>query len=200
MPIAAYLNVQSIQVTLTDHPIVIEVPSTTPTLATPTINGSSPGNVATGDGITLTGVATANSTVLVFDGAIEIGTATANASGEWSFATGTLAGGTNVFTSMVVDAAGDVGGISAALNVTISAAASAAPVTVPIIYNYSITNTNQAIVTGTAEANTTVKVFDGTTLLGTAIANAAAPELCMQDAHIAKRRLYTHCYRNRRCG
>ena len=101
-PIAAYLNTQSVQVTLADHPLVIEVAGATPTLATPTINGYSSNGGVAGDSITLTGTALANSNVVVFDGATEIGTAITNASGNWSFATGTLASGTNAFTSLAV--------------------------------------------------------------------------------------------------
>ena len=172
-PIAAYLNVQSVQVTLTDDPIIVELPRTTPTLTTPTISGYSPVSGSSGDAITLTGTAAANSTVLVFDAATQIGSASANANGTWSFTTGTLAGGTNAFTSMAVDASDDVSALSTALNVTISAGASAATIPVPIIYDYSITSTNQLILTGTAEANATVNVFDGTTALGAATANAS---------------------------
>jgi hypothetical protein len=171
-PIAAYLNTQSIQVTLSDHPIIVEVPSNAPTLVTPTINGFTRSGTA-GDGITLTGTATANDTVLVFNGTTEIGTTTASAGGAWSFTTGTLANGANTFTGLAVDAAGDVSRLSAALGVNISAAASAKLVAEPITANYAIINTNQVLVTGTAEANSTVNVFDGATLLGTTSASAS---------------------------
>ena len=171
-PIAAYLNTKAVQVTLTDDPLIVEIPTTTSTLLTPTITTSSPESGGKGDGLVLTGAAVANGTVLVFDNGTEVGTATANASGVWTFATGSLAGGTNSFTGMAVDASGDVSALSAALKVNISAAPSAASVTVPIIFDYSITGTNQVVLTGTAEANTTVSVFNGTSLLGTATANA----------------------------
>ncbi|WP_158091767.1 Ig-like domain-containing protein, partial [Bradyrhizobium canariense] len=67
----------------------------------------------------LTGAAAAGTTVRVFDGAAQIGTATANASGTWSFATATLADGSHAFTSKAVDAAGNISAASAALTVTI---------------------------------------------------------------------------------
>ena len=38
-----------------------------------------------------------------------------------------------------------------------------------------ITNDNTLTLTGTAEANTTVKVYDGATLLGSATANGTGP-------------------------
>jgi hypothetical protein len=171
-PIAAYQNVQSIQVGLTDHPVIVEVPGATPTLATPTINGYASSGTAK-DGVTLTGSAAADSTILVFDNAVQIGAATASATGAWSFTTGTLASGANAFTSMAVDAAGDVSNISTALNASISTTASVAPVAVPIIDDYAIVNSDQVALTGTAAANTTVNVFDGTTLLGTTSVNAS---------------------------
>ena len=172
-PIAAYLNTKAVQVSLTDDPLIVEIPTTTSTLLTPTITTYSPESGGTGDGLILTGAAVANGTVLVFDNGTEVGTATANASGVWTFATGSLAGGTNSFTGMAVDASGDVSALSAALKVNISAAPSAASVTVPIIFDYSITSTNQVVLTGTAEANTTVSIFNGTSLLGTATASAS---------------------------
>jgi hypothetical protein len=171
-PIAAYQNVQSIQVGLTDHPIIVEVPGATPTLATPAINSYASSGIAK-DGITLAGSAAADSTILVFDNAVQIGTATASAGGAWSFTTGTLASGTNAFTSLAVDAAGDVSGISTTLNATINSTASVAPVAVPIIDDYAIVNWYQVALTGTAAANATVNVFDGTTLLGTTSVNAS---------------------------
>ena len=61
--------------------------------AAPAITSFSPDTGVVGDGITdpailtLTGTAVANSTVNVYDGTTLLGTATANASGAWSFVT-----------------------------------------------------------------------------------------------------------------
>src|ERR1700722_13171604 len=85
----------------------------------------SPDSGVVGDGITnvnhltLTGTAVAGSAVEVFDGATQIGTATANGSGAWSFVTATLADGTHSFTAEDVDVAGNVSAASTALNVTV---------------------------------------------------------------------------------
>ena len=43
----------------------------------------------------------------VYDGATLLGTATANGSGAWSFATATLADGAHAFTAKATDAAGN---------------------------------------------------------------------------------------------
>ena len=73
--------------------------------AAPTIASFSPDSGTVGDGITnatvltLTGTDAANSTVNVYDGATLLGTAVANASGAWSFTTGTLSNGSHSFTA-----------------------------------------------------------------------------------------------------
>src|ERR1019366_4857678 len=73
-------------------------------MPSPTVASFSPDSNVVGDGITnvnhvtLTGTAVAGSAVEVFDGATQIGTATANGSGAWSFATATLTDGTPAFT------------------------------------------------------------------------------------------------------
>jgi parallel beta-helix repeat protein len=125
--------------------------------------------------VKLTGTAEANSTVTVFDGTTQVGTATANASGAWTLTTGNLASGSHSFTSKATDAAGNVSVASAALAVAIPSATAA-----PTIASFStdsgvvgdhITNDNTLTLTGTAVANSTVTVFDGTKQLGTATAN-----------------------------
>ena len=150
----------------------------------PTVASFSPDSGKTGDGITnanhitLTGTAVAGSTVEVFDGATQIGTATANASGAWTFATGTLADGSHAFTSKAMDAAGNVSAASAALNVTVDTVAPAAPTVASFSPDSGkagdgITNANHITLAGTAVAGSTVEVFDGATQIGTATANAS---------------------------
>ena len=89
----------------------------------------------------------------------------------WGFTTGALADGVHNFTAVSTDLAGNVSATSTVLSVTID---TAAPVT-PTITAYStdsgtagdgITNDNTLTLTGSAEANATVKVYDGATLLG----------------------------------
>src|SRR6185436_13719440 len=128
--------------------------------------------------LTLTGSAEANATVKVYDGATLLGSATANGAGAWSFTTGALANGGHSLTATATDVAGNTSAASSALSITIDASA---PVT-PVIASYStdsgtagdaITNDNTLTLTGSAEANATVKVYDGVTLLGSATANGA---------------------------
>ena len=88
-----------------------------------------------------------------------------------------LANGTHSFTATATDASGNT---SAASTVTTVIVDTVAPVT-PTISLQSvdsgtagdgITNVNVISLTGTAESNSTIKVYDGTTLLGSATANA----------------------------
>ena len=133
--------------------------------------------ITNADAITLNGTATADSAVSVYDGAVLLGTTTANASGDWSFTTGTLSNGGHSFT--VTDTiAGVTSPTSVALSVTVDTVTPIAP-TIASFSNDSgtvgdgITNDNTLTLTGTAEANSTVKVYDGATLLGTATANGS---------------------------
>ena len=128
--------------------------------------------------LTLTGTAEANATVKVYDGATLLGSATANGTGAWSFTTAALANGAHSLSATASDLAGNTSVSSTALTVTID---TAAPVG-PTIASYSsdsnvagdgITNDNTLTLTGTAEANATVKVYDGVTLLGSATASGA---------------------------
>ena len=70
--------------------------------------------------VTLKGGALANSTVEIFDGATQIGTATVDGNGVWSFVTETLSDGGHSLTSKAMDAAGNLSTASAALNITVA--------------------------------------------------------------------------------
>ena len=139
-----------------------------------------------GDGITndntltLTGSAEANATVKVYDGATLLGSATADSSGNWSYTTAALTNGAHSLTATATDVAGNTSGASAALSVTIDTAAPVAPTIASFSTDSGtagdgITNDNTLTLTGSAEANATVKVYDGATLLGSATANGAGP-------------------------
>ncbi len=148
-----------------------------PTIASFSTDSGVVGDHITNDNtLTLTGTAEANATVKVYDGATLLGTATANGTGAWSYTTAALSNGTHSLTATATDAAGNTGAASTAMSVTVDTAAPVAP-TIASFSNDSgtvgdgITNDNTLTLTGTAEANSTVKVYDGATLLGTATAN-----------------------------
>jgi peptidase M10/serralysin-like protein/Big-like domain-containing protein/matrixin len=150
----------------------------------PTISAYSTDSGTIGDGITndntltLTGTAAAASTVSIYDGATLLGTAIASGSGAWTFTTGALADATHSFTATASDVAGNVSTASMALSVTVDTLAPGAPT----ISSYStdsgtlgdgITNDNTLLLTGTASAGSTVSIYDGATLLGTATASGS---------------------------
>ncbi|MEH2599182.1 hypothetical protein V1278_006095 [Bradyrhizobium sp. AZCC 1577] len=149
------------------------VAPTAPTMATPTNNANG--------GLNLTGTAEANSVVKVFEGTAQIGTATANGSGVWNYTTGALAAGSHSLTAKATDAAGNTGAASAV--VTASTGTSAPPATpaTPTIASFSndtgaagdgITSDNTLQLKGTAAANSTIKIYDGSTQIGTTTASS----------------------------
>ena len=93
-------------------PQIDTTPPAAPVIASDTVNV----NV-----VTLTGTAAANSTITVYDNTTQLGTATTNSSGAWTFATGALANGSQSFTATATDAAGNVSPLSSALAMTLTA-------------------------------------------------------------------------------
>jgi hypothetical protein len=150
-------------------PLAVATPSAP---GAPTIASFSPDSGVVGDGITnhntltLTGTASANSTVKIFDGSAQIGTTTANSSGSWDYITSVLSDAKHILTAKATDSSGQTGAASSALSVTVDTHVPAAPVLV----SDPVVNTNHVLLSGTAEANSTITVYDGTTAVGTTTA------------------------------
>jgi hypothetical protein len=122
--------------------------------------------------LTLSGTTAANITVKVFDGTMQIGTATANGSGAWTYTTATLGDGKHSF------AVTDTSGTSTPLAVTVDGVAPDQPVVSSFSPDTASTGDGHTTattltLTGTGEANSTIKASDGTTLLGSAPVNAS---------------------------
>ena len=170
----------------------------------PAIASFSTDSGTVGDGITndntltLTGTAEANSTVRVYDGATLLGHGDRQRQRRLELHHGALANGSHSLTATATDAAGNTGAASAALNVTVDTAAPGAPAIASFSTDTGtvgdgITSDNTLTLTGTAEANSTVKVYDGPTLLGTVTANGSGAwsyttRLRWQTARTASRR------------
>ena len=125
---------------------------------------------------TITGTGNANAVVTITEGTTTLGTTTANSSGAWTFSPAGLANGSHTLTASETDSSGNTG--TASLTFTLDTTTPVAP----SITSFStdsgtvgdgITNDNTLTLTGTAEANSTVKVYDGATLLGSATANGS---------------------------
>ena len=139
-----------------------------PSIATFSTDSGVVGDHITNDNtLTLTGTAEANSVVKVYDGATLLNSVTADGTGAWSYTTAALADGAHSLTATATDAAGNTGVASAALSVTVDTVAP----TAPSITSDVVVNTNQIALTGTAEANSVVKIYDGATLLNSVTAD-----------------------------
>jgi VCBS repeat-containing protein len=162
--------------------LMIAIDTTPPTVTVPDLAAASDTGTSTTDNITsnktptFTGSAEAGATVELLDGSTVVGSGPATG-GSWSITTSALSDGVHSITARATDLAGNQT-TSAALSVTIDTVA-AAPVVTGITTDSGssatdgITNDTTLTVNGTAEANAVVKVFDGTTQLGTATASAA---------------------------
>jgi uncharacterized protein (TIGR03382 family) len=157
-------------VSTTSTTVNVVIDTTAP--AAPVVQTPANNSIGNDNTPTFSGTAEANSTVAIFVGATQVGTATADSSGNWTFTpTATLADGTYVVTAKATDPAGNTGPTSSGNTFTIDTVAPAAPVvTAPA--DGSSTNDTTPTITGTAEANSSVKVFIGATLVGTVTADA----------------------------
>jgi len=136
--------------------------------------------------------ATPGDTITVIDGTTPLGTTTVQPDGTWTFTPTTpLAEGPHSITTTATDPAGNTSPPSAPLPFTVDSTAPGAPVitsvndNVGIIQgeitdnttgdpaNNTITDDATPTITGTAEANSTVSVYNGPTLLGTTTTDAA---------------------------
>jgi Bacterial Ig-like domain/RTX calcium-binding nonapeptide repeat (4 copies) len=146
----------------------------------PRIGSFSPDTRIVGDGITnanrvtLAGTADANTTVKIFDGTTQIGTAAVDATGAWSFMTGLLADGTHKFAGIDVNAAGQTSAASDSLSVTVDTRAPTVTARLASDTGSSSTDkiTSNPTLTGAGDPNAVVTVSEGSTTLGTTVADA----------------------------
>ncbi|MET6678884.1 BapA/Bap/LapF family large adhesin [Citrobacter amalonaticus] len=147
---------------------------------------------------TLTGTAEANSTVSIFDGTTLLGTVQADGTGAWTFTPATALGnGSHTFNVTATDAAGNVSP-GAAFTVVVDTVAPTAPAIVSVtdnvtpgtgdLTNGQSTNDTRPIITGTGEPGSTINVYDGNVLLGTATVTEGGswgyrPDGLSQGAH-----------------
>lgn len=162
------------------QPIVIQAFDDVGPVQGPLVSGSSTDDTLP----VLSGTAEANSTISIYDNGILIGTATTNALGAWSFTPGTaLPLGQHVFTVTATDAAGNTSVPSAGFTLTVASGVSNTPVLTSVVddvvggvvgplTNGQATNDARPTLNGTADANSTIKIYDGGNLIGTVTANA----------------------------
>lgn len=147
--------------------------------ATPVANGGITNDAQP----TLSGTAEAGSTVKIFDNGVQIGSVTAT-DGTWSFTPSpALSNGAHTLTFTATDAVGNASAPTAGYVINVDTAAPGAPVISSVIDDVGsvtgpVTGTNptndtRPTLTGTAEANATVRIYDGITLVGTVTADAS---------------------------
>jgi hypothetical protein len=127
--------------------------------------------------LALEGTAEQGATVVVRDGTVVLGTATADAGGAWSLTTAVLSEGLHGITATATDVAGNVAPGSPVLAVTIDTTTQTP--TIDLVASSdtgtsavdNLTSDTTPTLTGTAEAGATVVISDGSAVLGTVIAN-----------------------------
>jgi Tol biopolymer transport system component len=169
--------------TLASRTLVVDTtapsaPSTPNLIAASDTGSSTTDNITNVTTPTFSGTAVASSTVTIFSDGVAVGSGVATAGGNYSITTSALAQGTRSITAKATDIAGNVSLASAALSVTIDTAApapSAPDLTAAsddgISSTDNITSRTTPTFAGTAEANSTVTLFDGTTPVGSAAAD-----------------------------
>ncbi|RZT39339.1 Ig-like domain-containing protein [Cupriavidus agavae] len=171
----------SFTVTATDAVGNTSAPTAAFTLTVDTVAPSTP-RITLSSGTALTGTADANSTVnidLNGDGVADA-RVTANGAGAWSFGPSPALANGIVVSVTASDAAGNTSGAATA---TVDALAPAAPVITSVtdnvapvagpLANGASTNDNTPTLAGTAEANSTIAIFNGAALLGTALVDGS---------------------------
>ena len=121
----------------------------------------------------ITGNATANAIIIVFDGSDSIGQTNADNTGAWRFTTPTLGNGSHVLTTKVQDVAGNLSVVSDVLNVTVDSQlpdASTQPVLTEILVA-ELSDKPISILTGASEVGSTVYLYDENVFMGAALAD-----------------------------
>src|SRR5918997_5336042 len=147
-------------------PVTFTVADQTPPDA-PVITSPADGAVTGDNTPTITGTAEPGSTVTVTDetGAV-IGTAVADAAGNWSVDSTALADGDHTITAVATDAAGDTSPAPAPVTFTVDTVAPAAPVIASPADGSTIAD-DTPTVSGTGEPGATVEVTIDGTVIGT---------------------------------
>jgi Ca2+-binding RTX toxin-like protein len=147
-----------------DPPIALAAPA----IASFSPHSGSVASVTDASSLTLTGTAEANTNVSIYDGSTVLGTVAANG-GTWSFVTPKLADGTHAFTTTDTNSAGLTSAPSSPFNVTVDTVAPTDTFT-GATPNSTLSNsfklTGTTLDNGVAESGDVVKVYDGSTLLG----------------------------------
>ena len=131
---------------------------------------------------TISGKAEPGSVVHIYVNGQENGTTVADANGNWSYTTGSLADGEYTFTARAEDSAGNLGAENAGVTVTLDT--SSVPVTIVRVMDdkgtvtgelkaNDVTDDARPEFSGKAKAGSTVTIMDGNVVLGSVKADAS---------------------------
>ncbi|TWA58820.1 Ig-like protein group 3, partial [Azospirillum brasilense] len=174
-----YTPFQTLTLNGTDTLIVLPASPSAPVLSPASDSGTAGDAVTNATQPTLTGTADPGVLVRLYGNGVEIGTGTANGSGDWSVVPSTtLADGTWTLTATVVTS-GVESGLSGSLLVTIDTGASS-PTSLALSTasnsgspSDTLTNVTAPVITGTVAEAGVVVLYEGATALGTVTASAA---------------------------
>ncbi len=126
------------------------------------------------------GSAEAFAVVSLIENGASLGSATADAAGQWQLTLGTLSEGPHILSASAVDRAGNTSTPSGSLTVTIDTTAPAGPSLrlapgsdTGASTTDNLTNRVQPTLTGSAEASSTVTLYDGALAIGMATADGS---------------------------
>jgi hypothetical protein len=149
--------------------IVVTINSAIPATPTIAISNESDSGTSNTDRLsnsvspTLTGTATSGTTVKIYIGGVYAGSVLpVNGNWSWTVSPPLVNDGSYSFTALIEDSAGNESGFTAPVSLTLDKTSPSAPVV-----NAQSANVSTPVVTGTAEANSVIKLYKGTTLLGT---------------------------------
>lgn len=162
--------------TAPDAPEIVTVTDSVGTEAGPLSNGQRTDDARP----TFSGISEAGTVITFYDNGKPIGTVTADASGKWSFTPATnLSEGSHSITTTATDAAGNISPPSTAVTFVVDTVAPGAPAITGItddvapntgtLGSGSTTNDPRPQLTGTAEAGSTITIYDNGVAIGTTV-------------------------------
>ncbi|KAB8141140.1 hypothetical protein F8S13_20255 [Chloroflexia bacterium SDU3-3] len=164
-------------------PVAFTVDTLLPSI--PSVTSPTSGTVTSTTSPTIAGTADPGSSVTVSDGTTEICTTTADGTGNWSCAPSTpLSDGAHDLTAVATDTAGNTSASSPIATLIVDTVAPAMPTVTSPAAGGSTPSTTPTFA-GVAEPGSTVEVYDGTTLLCTAVADANGNWICTSTVPLA---------------
>lgn len=162
------------------HAYVLDTTVAAPSLVATFVDSgvSATDNITNATAATLSGTAETGATVKVYDGSALLGMVSADAvTGAWTYDATNLSDGAHSFKARQTDLAGNASGNSASSSMIVDTTAPIAPqlnasFTDTGVPSDGITSATSAVLSGEAEKNAQVQIYDGAALLATVTADS----------------------------